>query len=42
MGQRAGMNSSAPKAGMNVSEIADEVIKKLRSDQAATRRREAR
>jgi len=42
MGQRAEMNSSAPNAGMNVSEIADEVIKKLRSDQAATRRREAR
>jgi membrane protease subunit HflK len=42
MGQRNEVSGSAPGVDVNISDIADEVIKKLRSDQATTRRRETR
>jgi membrane protease subunit HflK len=42
MGQRNEVSGSVSGADVNISDIADEVIKKLRSDQATTRRRETR
>jgi hypothetical protein len=36
------VSGSVSGADVNISDIADEVIKKLRSDQATTRRRETR